>query len=242
MNGLTSIIILTYNQLSYTRLCLESIFRWTSLPYQLVIIDNGSSDGTINYLQTLSGVSLVCNQENRGFSKGVNQGIKLAQGEQILLLNNDTIVARNWLRNQVLCLRSKADIGIVGPRSNCAALSQGFVPGDFSSIEKITSFSNNFNCPAPAKWFETKQIVGFCMLLKRELIKKVGFFDERYDYGLFEDHDYCNRASQNGFKLYCAGDTFVYHFGGRTFQGNKLDHALIKQNNLKLFQQKWGEK
>jgi SAM-dependent methyltransferase len=96
--GLTSIVILTHNQLSYTRLCVDSIRQCTDEPYELIFVDNASTDGTVEYLQSLGNIKLVLNAENRGFPAAANQGMQLAVGRQILLLNNDTVVPTGWLR------------------------------------------------------------------------------------------------------------------------------------------------
>src|SRR5208282_584490 len=87
--GLTSIVIVTHNQLEYTRQCLESIHRLTDEPYELIIVDNASTDSTVDYLRALPGVKVIANDTNRGFPAAVNQGIAIALGRQVLLLNND---------------------------------------------------------------------------------------------------------------------------------------------------------
>ena len=95
--GLTSIVIVTHNQLEYTRQCLDSIRRLTDEPYELIVVDNGSSDGTVEYLRSLPDVRLIVNETNRGFPAAANQGIARAGGSQILLLNNDVVVTTGWL-------------------------------------------------------------------------------------------------------------------------------------------------
>ena len=95
--GLTSIVIVTHNQIDYTRQCLDSIARLTDEPYELIVVDNASTDGTVDYLRAKPGVRLIVNHTNRGFPAAVNQGIAAASGKQILLLNNDVIVTTGWL-------------------------------------------------------------------------------------------------------------------------------------------------
>lgn len=232
---------MTFNQINYTKLCLYSLKKYTKQPYELIIVDNGSSDGTTQYLKSIVSDKLIINKTNLGFSRGVNQGIKIANGDCILLLNNDTIVANNWLSNQLKCLKSSPNIGIVGPRSNYAGGEQGGIIGDFSNINKIIEFSKKFNKPDSQKWFNTYVIVGFCMLIKRELIKKIGLFDESYKIGIVEDSDFCERALRQGYRLFCAGDTFIYHYGSRTFKGNNFDINHIFNENVKRFKKKWNK-
>ena len=97
----TSIIILTYNNLNYTKECLDSIKKYTKEgTYEIIIVDNNSTDGTVEYLKSQPDLKVIYNKENMGFPKGCNQGISLASNSNdILLLNNDTIVTNNWLDN-----------------------------------------------------------------------------------------------------------------------------------------------
>ena len=213
MAGLTSIVILTYNQFEYTRWCLAAIRYYTSEPYELIVVDNGSTDGTVEYLQSQADMEIILNGENKGFAKGCNQGIKTAGGEYILLLNNDTVPVSGWLRNMINCLESDPSIGIVGPRSNYVKGPQS-LEVSYTDMDEMFAFSEQFNrSPDPAKWLELGMVVGFCMLVKRAVIDTVGLLDERFGIGFFEDDDYCLRARSKGFKIMCAGDTFVHHFG-----------------------------
>jgi glycosyltransferase involved in cell wall biosynthesis/2-polyprenyl-3-methyl-5-hydroxy-6-metoxy-1,4-benzoquinol methylase len=99
--GLTSIVILTHNQWAYTARCLESVRFFTDEPYELIVVDNGSTDGTPDRLGEMSDVQLIANAENCGFPAGVNQGIAAANGRQVLLLNNDVVVTTGWLRRML---------------------------------------------------------------------------------------------------------------------------------------------
>ena len=95
--GVTSIVIVTHNQLSYTQLCLESIAAATSEPYELIVVDNGSTDDTPAYLRSRTDVRFIANHDNRGFPAACNQGIRAARGHHVVLLNNDTLVTDGWL-------------------------------------------------------------------------------------------------------------------------------------------------
>ena len=96
-----SVIVLTYNQLEDTKVCLQSIEKYTETPYELLLVDNASTDGTVEYLRAFAEVrahvKLVLNNENHGFSKGNNIGMAVARGAYYVLLKNDTIVTRGWL-------------------------------------------------------------------------------------------------------------------------------------------------
>ena len=96
--GLTSIVIVTHNQLLYTRLCLDSIRMRTDESHEIIVVDNASTDGTVEYLQSHPGVKIIENSENRGYPAAANQGIAAAKGRQVLLINNDVVVTTGWLR------------------------------------------------------------------------------------------------------------------------------------------------
>ncbi|RJX20675.1 MAG: glycosyltransferase [Ammonifex sp.] len=237
--GLTSIVILAWNELPYTRMCIESIQQYTDCPYELILVDNGSTDGTGEYFDSIPNATGIKNPVNLGFAAGCNQGIRAARGDYILLLNNDTVVSHNWLSNLVNCLESSPEIGIVGPVSNCVSGVQ-LIATNYHSLEEMHRFARDFNRPDRSRWFDTERLVGFCMLIRRSVIERIGLLDESFGIGNFEDDDYCRRALQSGFRLVCTGDTFVHHFGNKTFVGNNVDMAgLLAENRIK-FCKKWN--
>ncbi len=236
----TSIIVVAWNELHYTRQCLESIQAFTDQPYELILIDNGSQDGTADFFATVLGAVVIHNEQNLGFAGANNQGIRAATGDYILLLNNDTIVSLNWLANMLRCLQSRPDIGLVAPRSNFAAVT-GIDHLRLDGWAAIHQFAYRFNQPDPRKWYEVPEwLPGFCLLAKRPVFETTGILDEKYSYGFLEDVDFCRRARQANWRLFCAGDTFVFHYGSRTFLGNHLNRDKIWEKNFEIFQQKWG--
>lgn len=237
---LTSIVIVVYNQLQYTKQCVASIQEKTNTSYELVFVDNASTDKTSEYLDSLHGVTVISNRKNRGFSPGVNQGITASKGQQILLLNNDTIVTENYLTNLLHCLYSDTKIGIVGPMTNQGGDRQQ-IDVKFSKKEEIEEFAEKFNHSNPDKWFAVKWLSGFCMLIKKEVLGSVGLFDERFAFGGAEDIDYSKRARKEDIRLICAGDTFVFHFKNRTFKKLGRNKAEINRKNYRLLQEKWGD-
>ncbi|MDO9534686.1 MAG: glycosyltransferase family 2 protein [Bacillota bacterium] len=234
-----SIVLAAFNALEYSKVCLKSILEYTPLPYELVLIDNGSSDGTKEYFETLPGARIIRNEKNLGFARGYNQGIKASRGKYIVLINNDCIVSENWLSNMLSCADSDPAIGMVGPRGNHINGVQR-MDQEFSDLQEFHDYTMFFNKPDPAKWFEVNKLVGFCILVKREVVKKIGYFDESFGIGTHEDIDYTMRAKNAGFKLFCAGDVFLYHFSHRTFIANNIDLIRIYKYNKALFQKKWS--
>lgn len=236
----TSIIILTYNCLEYTKKCLFSIKKYTDVPYELIVVDNGSSDGTVEYLKQFSDINLIENKTNKGFSIGNNQGIKVAKGDYILLLNNDTIVTEGWLRRMISHFDAEESIGLIGPRTNNISGYQSIEVNYSDNLEDIQEFVNNYIKNKKGYYSIQHRLAGFCLLIKREVIEKIGLLDERFVSGNFEDDDYCLRARQAGFKCLVAEDVFIHHYGSKTFEENKINYYIKMDQNRDLFLEKWG--
>lgn len=145
---LTSIIILTFNQLQFTQECVESIQRHTPEPHEIVFVDNGSHDGTVKWLRQQAkahnNYRLIENKKNLGFAKGCNQGMAAAKGEYLLLLNNDVVVTGGWLAGMLACINASADYGIVGPMTNNIAGPQQLATVPYGNMEEMQAFAAHF--------------------------------------------------------------------------------------------------
>ncbi|MDB5343899.1 MAG: glycosyl transferase family 2 [Schlesneria sp.] len=236
--GLTSIIIVTFNELPYTRECVESIRLRTDEPVELIFVDNGSTDGTSDYLKTLSAAQVICNLDNRGFPAAVNQGLQLARGEQILLLNNDTVVSTGWLCRMLSVFERHSDIGLVGPCSNNVSGSQ-LIPAKYGDMASMDGFAWDWGKLHARETEPTDRLIGFCLLIRRAVVEQIGGLDERFGIGCFEDDDLCLRALQQGWKAAIARDAFVHHYGSRTFFGSGVDFAGLLEQNRQKFEEKW---
>lgn len=232
----TSIIIPTFNGKDLLKDCIYSIKRHTKEPFEIIVVDNGSSDGTVDICRQ-EGITFISLASNVGFPAACNKGLKIATGDTILLLNNDVIVTRNWLQNMLNCLNSETNIGIVGPLTNYASGKQQ-IDMPYTSLEEMSS---QLNEPDAKKWLQVERIVGMCFLFKRELLDRIGLLDERYSPGHFEDDDYCYRARNAGYTLRIAGDVFVFHHGSASFAKQDMSQVkhLIDKNRQK-FMDKWG--
>ncbi len=240
----TSIIILTYNQLLYTKLCIESIRKFAPKGrYEIIVIDNASTDETREWLSVQSDIISILNDKNEGFPRGCNQGIMIARGENILLLNNDTIVTPNFLYNLDYALWNNEKNGGVGCVSNRVANNQQ-IDVDYKDIESMLDFSKEFNQLNINKHEKRNRLIGFCMMIKKEVVASVGLLDERFYPGNWEDADYSLRIIKQGYNLIVCKDTFIHHFGSISFKGNKEKLEKNKHNliidNKKKFYEKWG--
>jgi GT2 family glycosyltransferase/Flp pilus assembly protein TadD len=244
--NLVSIIILTFNQLKYTKECVESIRKHTPEPHEIIFVDNGSTDVTGKWLKKLvennSNYRLIANTKNLGFSKGCNQGIEASTGEYILLLNNDVVVTENWLAGMLECIKSAPDIGIVGPMTNNISGPQKVPDAGYSSIDGLSEYAMAFRQKNRHRRIACRRIVGFCMLFKQRLIEEVGSLDESFGSGNFEDDDLCLRVSLAGYRNVMAGDVFIHHYGSRSFMANRIDYGSSLSGNRKIFSEKWRGK
>jgi len=242
--GVVSIIILTFNQLKYTRECVESIRKRTPEPHEIFFVDNGSTDGTVKWLKKLlkenPNYKLIENHKNLGFPRGCNQGINASSGEYILLLNNDVVVTEGWLSGMLECLNSAPDIGIVGPMTNNISGTQKVEDTGYQSMADLNVFAQSFRERNRHRRIPMRRIVGFCMLFRRELVEKIGLLDETFGTGNFEDDDFCLRAALEGYKNFIAGDIFIHHYGSMSFRGNRIDYSSAMTGNRKIFKEKWS--
>ena len=242
--ALSSIIILTFNQLEYTKKCVKSICKYTPETHEIIFVDNGSTDGTVKWLKRLiqenKNYKLIENKKNLGFSKGSNQGIEASQGEFILLLNNDVVVAEGWLSGLLDCLQHTPDAGIVGPMTNKISGPQQINDNSYLSVNFIDKYAEQFRGQYHHRRIPLRRIVGFCMLFKRTLVEQIGMLDETFGTGNFEDDDFCLRAALAGYRNYIAGDVFVHHYGSRSFIGNKINYGASISDNRKIIEKKWA--
>jgi glycosyltransferase involved in cell wall biosynthesis len=244
---LASIIILCCNQLDYSRECLETLLQHTRQSYELVLVDNGSTDGTPEYLDSLRSrpgperVTIVRNEKNLGFAAGCNQGLAIARGEYQVLLNNDTVLTAGWLEGLIAwSLHEWPAVGMVGPMTSWAS-SQQQVAVDYRSPQELQDFAARRQREFDRQAVVVDRLIGFCLLMRREVWQKLGGLDERFGIGFFEDDDLCVRVRQAGFKLVMALNVFVHHYGNRTFKGLGLDAHAQLESNFAKFREKWGD-
>lgn len=242
--GLVSIVIVTYNSRDTIEDCINSVLeRSSGLPLELILIDNASADGTRHFLETLRDVKLVCNSDNLGFAAANNQGIRLTSGKYIVLLNPDTVVTDGWLTRTLSHLNAAPDIGAVGPRSNRTGELQLDVRADasYATLEEMQTYAKGVSQQFHGRAIEFHRLAGFCIALKAEAVERVGFLDESFGVGYYEDDDYCRRLVEAGYRLLIALDVFIYHIGGASFgglmSGFSAKHMLI---NRQRYLSKWS--
>lgn len=219
------IIIPVYNGYEDLQLCIASVKKHTDLTrHRVILINDCSPDERIRpYLDGLAGDGILVyhNEKNLGFSGNVNRGIAMAGKRDVILLNSDTIVTRNWVEKIVSCGYREEAIGTVTPLSNCATLCsvpvfcrdnqipENFTPDSYGELIEKCSLR---------RYPKITVAVGFCMFIKRCVIEDIGYFDaETFGRGYGEENDFCNRAEQAGYCHVMCDDTFIYHKGTASF-------------------------
>jgi GT2 family glycosyltransferase len=240
-----SVVVITRDNLPFLRLCLESVLAGTDDVVELLVVDNGSSDGTPEYLARLAArnanVRPISNESNRGFAPACNQGAALAVGEALVLLNDDVAVSDGWLRRLVAHLEAP-DVGMVGPTTNRTG-NEAQIDADYRTWSELVRFAATRAEQHTGQAFEIPTLTMFCVAMRRTLYEEVGPLDERFRTGLLEDDDYSRRVREAGYRLLCADDAFVHHFGETSF--GKLvasgAYARVLKANRARFEDKWRE-
>ena len=244
-----SIIILVWNRLDVTISCVKSILRNTKHPFELIIVDNGSTEPVGEWvaknLSEYNNIIYHRNDVNQGFPQGCNDGMSHASGEHIVLLNNDTIVTPYWLCRQVAAF-SDPKIGIVGPVSRETSEFQNvfdMLPFEqlprslrnkrpFSSLKELLHFSFVYTLMMLGEKQEERFVAGLCMLIRKEVWQKIGGMDSCYGFGNCEDTDYCIRTKRLGFQVQVLRDIFIDHIRSSTFSNSTIPYDILIFQNI----------
>lgn len=229
------IIICVYNAYEDVKKCIESVYAYTSKPYRLIIVDDNSAELTQKYLEKVAeendNVLLIRNtSNNHGYTYAANIGLKASSAEYNILLNSDTIVSEHWIDNMIKCAVEK-NADLVGPLSNTAS---------WQSIPKLTDedgdwchnvLPSNISIQKMANLVEHTSerlypvvplLNGFCMMVTRNAINTLGYFDEEnFGRGFAEEDDYTSRAVHAGLKLAIADDTYIFHAQSKSYSDEK---------------------
>ena len=249
----TSLIVVSYNKRPYTELCLREQLECTPAPDQIIVIDNGSTDGSVEMLEALQretvarglGFEIIHNEGNAGACTARNQGLALATGDLIAFMDNDVCVRhRHWLGGLRGVLESQGRAGIVGPklvypfapyRIECAgvAISPNGRVQYRGRGEEIAS-------PAFNRSSEVQCLISACWLMKRQVVEQVGDLDEVFNPAQFEDFDFCYRAREAGWRVLYEPSVEMYHFENVTTDGSPdVRFKYVTMKNWSVFKKRW---
>jgi GT2 family glycosyltransferase len=237
MNDIRCDIILPVcDQFEFTKNCVESIIKNTVVGYRLIVVNNGKNVSTAAYLVELKSrlgnrLEVIKNPENIGWVKALNQGIAVSRAPYLCFQNDDTIVTAGWLNRMIDVLDKNEKIGIVNP-------SWEGRPANIS----IDEYGRRLEKKFAGKFIETDWARGFSVVIKREVVEKIGGVDEIYGLAYFDDVDFSVRAINAGFLVALALDTYVYHHRNVTFfevlKGPRWNE--LHEKNKLIYYKRWG--
>ena len=217
-----SIIIITYNGLGFLTRCLASLHDFIDDPScEVIIIDNGSTDGTLDFLhENYPQLQLIANSENRGVAPARNQGIAVAKGEKLLLLDNDTEATTTAINAMSQHLATHHDVGLCScrlvdkeglPQDSCKPY-----PGLMIKLRNVLGIGNKTKYePNEEGIIEPLYVIGACQMFPRAIVDKVGMLDDRICYGP-DDADWCIRIKKAGYHIHCLNNHTILHDYRRT--------------------------
>lgn len=236
---LVSVIVLAYNHLDYTRQCIDHLYRYTTdVDFELITINNGSSDGTELFFQSLPNEKKISFPENIGVDKAINYGFRAAEGKYTLNLSNDIIPTAHWLSNLVTCMASDEKIAMVVPVCGFSSNNQQ-VSLAYNSLDELQVMTKEYNTSDPRRWEERMRLVTYTCLFRTDVQKSLGGFDEDFNPGAYDDDAISFSIRRMGYKLMLAKDTYVHHFGSVTFQA-EYEKDNIAERNKQLFYKKFS--
>ncbi len=232
-----SIIIISYNKADLTKKCLEEVFKNTKDDFEVIVIDNASTDEAIDYLFREKRITLLQNNKNLGFSKANNQGAQKAKGEILVFLNNDTEVQPGWLEPIINIYKTEKNVGAVGVKllfpdgliqHAGVTISEDHIPRHLYYREKADDLKVN-------QEREFQAVTAACIAIPKRVFHEVGGFDEEYVNGL-EDVDLCLRIKQEGYRIIYTPKSVVIHH-----ESVSPGRFKFNQHNSDLYMNRWRE-
>lgn len=232
-----SVIIPNYNGLKYLKNCLNSLKNENKLFLEIIIVENGSNDGSAEYLNKLKdqSIKVIYNKKNLGFAKAVNQGINESNSEYVCLLNNDVEIANNFFSNLLNCIENDSKIFSVS--SKMLQHDNRNLIDDAGDEYNLFAWSKKIANGKPSNTHnDSKEVFSSCAgaaMYRKAIFKEIGYFDENF-FAYLEDIDISYRALINGYKnMYCP-EAICYHVGSASSgsKHNEFKTSLSPRNNI----------
>ncbi len=241
MNMRCDIVIATWNAVAMTRVALESIRREANVAYRLVLVDNSEEPDARAWFRDIAASGefgetlLIQNDENLGWLKATNIGLRQADAEFICLLNNDVVCGTDWLRRCVALMQREPDIAIVNPRGNERS--------ENCLVKDVNAYARKLAQEQDRSFTELDHCSGFCMVVRGALFREIGLLDEIFDGGYYEDNDLSYRAQAAGYRCAQCDDAFVLHLVSQSFKKMpaELKRKMIARNR-EICRRRWGSR
>ncbi len=236
-----SIIVPCFNQHDMTNECIYAILENTS-DCEIIIIDNGSIPPYKPPFSGFTPITIIRNEENKGYPAAINQGIKKAKGDIIILLNNDVIVTPQWAERLVSYIED--GFAIVAPLTNYCAGAQQITLPVYENIDGLYKQAEILAEANSGMIQEVNFVIGFCMAFKKTLYDEIGEFDESLWPCSGEEIDFCLKTRKKGYNIGVAHDVYVHHFGSITFKemekAGQVDYIKTCKRNDAHLAKRWG--
>jgi GT2 family glycosyltransferase len=241
-----SVVVLSYGDPDLTLAALHSLLGdGGSYPaLEVIVVDNGSTQAALDriaeFLSRHAGVRLIAAGQNLGFAAGNNLGIRAAQGDFVMLLNNDTFVPPGAIRAMVGHLRRNRGIGVVGPLTNNIG-NEARVAVDYADMAEMQAAARMLTAGYRGLWTEIPVTAYFCAVFRRDDLARFGLLDPAYGRGMFEDDDHCAAIRAQGLTCALAEDAFVHHHLSASFDrmAQSARQELFARNRA-IFESRWG--
>lgn len=241
MQTMIDIVVINFNTQSLLLNCLQSIHAYTESPYHLIVVDNGSSDGSVESARALKwpNLTVIANETNGGYAKACNQGIRAGNSPYIILLNSDILAMKNWLQPLLDCMHGDDKIAVVGPK---LVDLQGRITG--AGIVGTNAHHEPrglLEYDEPGKYMLQEDCISVCgaaYMIRRDLLSILGLFDENYFF-YFEETDYSFQARSHGYRVVYCPQSRMYHLLGKSCHNHTVLRAYFEASE-KYFQQKWN--
>jgi O-antigen biosynthesis protein len=233
-----SVVMVTHNARDWTERALRALADNTELPYELIVVDNASTDGTRELLAGFDGATVILNDENRGFGAANNHAAARAFGRHLLFLNSDVLVSRGWLTPLVETLED-AHVGAVGPRllNPDGSLQAAGALLARSGATTVYGYGDDPDDSEYAFRREVDYLSGACLLVQRSAFDEVGGFDPVYGLGYFEDADLCLALAARGYRVVYEPRSTVTHALGASGGNQALANLALR--NRSIFRRRW---
>ncbi|CAK7025164.1 glycosyltransferase family 2 protein [Fusobacterium varium] len=252
-----SVIIINYNTLQLTENTINSVIEKTKdIKYEIILVDNASIDGSIEYFEEKykNKIIFLKNRENLGFGRANNRGIEIAKGKYIFLLNSDTLLINNAIKILFNYMELNSKVGVCGGN----LYNENFLP-EWSYCEKMMGYNSeyldhiinifririlkikNFYFNTKNKPKQVEIIIGADMFIRKEILKKVGKFDEDF-FMYHEESELCFRVLKNGYDIYSVPEARIIHLGGKSNKFKKEQFKMERFGKYMFFYKTKGKK
>jgi len=233
---LVSVVVVSGGDRGLTRRCVSAIQRFTDGPFEVIVVENG---GPVDEAEPTGDVTIIRNPANEGFAFAVNQGLDCARGRLLAIVHDDVLVGPGWMKRARALLATDPAIGVVGPASNECAGAQRMRMVSYGGAADAAAFAELWAAEHQGELAIVPRLAGMCLVMRREVMMRVGGFDTLFGWGKGADEDFSVRVARAGWKLAIALDVFVHHQGGATYGRLGRDPRRVADDGWRVFCDKW---